>query len=298
MLKPSLQLRIGQQLTMTPQLQQAIRLLQLPALDLQAHVREALESNVMLESEDEPAEEPSRADDVAAGGREAYDPAPGSDSSASDDRPEDPAADRSVDMSEDGWPERTAGPSDSPWSGDEDREAEFGDLHQSTLQEQLMEQLELMRLDSRDHAIARMIVDAITDDGYLQDDLDTIRASLLPEVPVTVADVERMLATVQALEPAGVGARTLAECLTLQLRQLDPQTPGRELALQIALEHLDWVASQQLGLLRRHLRCGDAELDAALALVRACHPRPGTAVAGGHAEYVIPDVFVRRSEHG
>ncbi|MDE2294789.1 MAG: RNA polymerase factor sigma-54 [Gammaproteobacteria bacterium] len=298
MLKPSLQLRIGQQLTMTPQLQQAIRLLQLPALDLQAHVREALDANVMLEAEDEPTEEPALARGIDPASQEADQAPPHGGSTASGDPAENPASDRPDEMAEDSWSERTVGPSESPWSGDEDRDAEFGDPHQSTLQELLLEQLDLMRLDPQDRAIARMIVDAITDDGYLQDDLDTIRASLLPEVPVAVADVERVLATVQALEPAGIGARSLAECLALQLRQLDPQTPGRDLALQIALEHLDWVASQQLGLLRRHLRCGDAELDAALALVRACHPRPGAAVAGGHAEYVIPDVFVRRSDHG
>ena len=298
MLKPSLQLRIGQQLTMTPQLQQAIRLLQLPALDLQAHVREALETNVMLESEDEPAEELGLTHGAGPISREAYDEPSGDGSATSEEPTAEPGTDRSVEMAEDGWPERTVGPSESPWSGDEDRDADFGDAHESTLQEQLLEQLDLMRLDPLDHAVARMIVDAITDEGYLQDDLDTIRASLLPEVRVAIADVERVLATVQGLEPAGVGARNLAECLALQLRQIDPQTPGRELALRIALEHLDWVASQQLGLLRRHLRCGDAELDAALALVRACHPRPGSVVSGGHAEYVIPDVFVRRSDHG
>ena len=297
MLKPSLQLRIGQQLTMTPQLQQAIRLLQLPALDLQAHVREALETNVMLESEDEPATEPTAVHAIGAASQEPYEAPRDDGPTASEDRPAEPA-DQSMEIAEDGWPERTAGPSESPWSGGDDRDAEFGDPHESTLQEQLLEQLDLMRLDPRDRAIARMVVDAIGDDGYLQDDLDTIRASLLPEVPVTVADVERMLATVQALEPAGIGARSLAECLVLQLRQLDPATSGRDLALRIALEHLDWVASQQLGLLRRHLRCADAELDAALALVRACHPRPGAVASGGQAEFVIPDVFVRRSDHG
>ena len=297
MLKPSLQLRIGQQLTMTPQLQQAIRLLQLPALDLQAHVREALESNVMLESEEETTAEPTVAHAIGAAAPEPYDAPRDDGPTASEDESGEPA-DRSVEIAEDAWPERTAGPSEAPWSGDDDRDAEFGDPHESTLQEQLLEQLELMRLEPRDRAIARMIVDAIGDDGYLQDDLDTIRASLLPEVPVAVTDVERVLATVQALEPAGVAARNLSECLVLQLRQLDGATPGRDLALRIAQQHLDWVASQQLGLLRRHLRCADAELDAALALVRACHPRPGAAASGGHAEYVIPDVFVRRGDHG
>ncbi|MDE1923576.1 MAG: RNA polymerase factor sigma-54, partial [Gammaproteobacteria bacterium] len=99
-------------------------------------------------------------------------------------------------------------------------------------------------------------------------------------------------------EPAGVGARNLGECVALQLRQLDPATPARELAMRIALEHLDLVAAQQFALLRRQLRCGESDLEMALALVRSCHPRPGAAMSPGQAEYVIPDVFVRRTEHG
>ncbi|HUY84480.1 MAG TPA: RNA polymerase factor sigma-54 [Steroidobacteraceae bacterium] len=299
MLKPSLQLRIGQQLTMTPQLQQAIRLLQLPALDLQAHVREALESNVMLESEEEPGAEAALP--IAAGGAD-----PGSEAAADDgadgadgDYADAEATTRAeVEIADESWPDRTAGPSESPWSGDDDRASEFADQREASLQEQLIEQLDLARLDPVDLAIARMIVDAIADDGYLHDDLDAIRASLLPEITASVADMERVLATVQALEPAGVGARSLAECIALQLRQLDPATPGRDLALRVAAEHLDLVASQQLATLRRQLRCADGELEMALALVRSCQPRPGAALSGGQPEYVIPDVFVRRTDHG
>jgi RNA polymerase sigma-54 factor len=90
----------------------------------------------------------------------------------------------------------------------------------------------------------------------------------------------------------------LSECIALQLRQLDPATPAREIAIRVALEHLDLVAGQQLLLLRRQLRCSEADLEMALALVRSCHPRPGSTVSSGQAEYVIPDVFVRRTEHG
>ncbi len=165
-----------------------------------------------------------------------------------------------------------------PWSGDDDRSSDFSDQHGQTLHEQLIEQLELAKLSAIDMAIARVITDAITDDGYLNDSLEDIRLSLLPEIDATAADVERVLHAVQSLEPAGVGARSLGECIALQLRQLHPDTPARDVAIRVALEHLDLVAGQQLVLLRRQLRCSEGDLEMALALVRSCHPRPGAAV--------------------
>ncbi|MFO1466956.1 MAG: RNA polymerase factor sigma-54 [Steroidobacteraceae bacterium] len=297
MLKPSLQLRIGQQLTMTPQLQQAIRLLQLPSLDLQAHVRETLESNVMLEADEEPGSDTLSTEALQEAERtapaEEYAELNGEPAAERDQR-EEPE----VEIADEAWGEPTAGVSESPWSGDDERNSDLSDRSGQTLQEQLLEQLDLARLSPVDMAIARVIVDAINDDGYLQDSLEEISASLLPEILADAAHVGRVLGVVQGLEPAGIGARNLGECIALQLQQLDPDTPGRALAIRIALEHLDLVADQQLSLLRRHLRCSDAELETAIALVRSCHPRPGSTVSSQQAEYVIPDVFVRRTDHG
>jgi RNA polymerase sigma-54 factor len=296
MMKPSLQLRIGQQLTMTPQLQQAIRLLQLPALDLQAHVREALETNVMLEADEDNAADTVTErilDPAEAPARERYAELDGS--SGSEDQPDEPAAE----VADEAWEDRAlVGAAPAAWSGDDNRENEFSDQQGQTLQDQLTEQLEMAHLSPIDMAIARVLVDAISDDGYLQGDLADIRTSLLPEIDAPMADIERLLATVQSLEPAGVGARNLSECVVLQLRQLDAATPARDFAIRIAQEHLDLVANQQQALLRRHLHCSDDSLEMALALVRSCHPRPGSGIGAGHAEYVIPDVFVRRMERG
>jgi RNA polymerase sigma-54 factor len=301
MLKPSLQLRIGQQLTMTPQLQQAIRLLQLPSLDLQAHVREALETNVMLEAEEESAlDAPAEADSVRESEREPVEDSIDARYSELDGRttPLEQREEPEVEIVDEAWGEQTSGPADTPWSGDDDRSDDFSDRHGQTLQEQLVEQLELAKLSAIDLAIARVITDAITDDGYLQDDLEAIRLSLEPEIEATGADMERALAAVQSLEPAGVGARNLAECIVLQLRQLHPDTPGRDTAIRVALAHLDLVASHELALLRRQLRCSERDLETALTLVRSCHPRPGAAVNPAQAEYVIPDVFVRHTDRG
>jgi len=294
MMKPSLQLRIGQQLTMTPQLQQAIRLLQLPSLDLQAHVRETLETNVMLEGDEETLEVPvelARERDIAPV-EEKYAELDGN--AAPSDQREEPE----VEVADEVWEANSAGSSDTPWSGDDDRSSDFSDQHGQTLKEQLIEQLDLANLSAVDSAIARVITDAINDDGYLKDSLEDIRSSLLPEIDASAADVERVLDVVQSLEPAGVGARNLGECIALQLRQLDPGTPAREVAIRVAMEHLDLVAAQQWVLLRRQLRCSEGDLEMALALVRSCHPRPGAAVNPSQAEYVVPDVFVRRTEHG
>jgi RNA polymerase sigma-54 factor len=277
---------------MTPQLQQAIRLLQLPALELQQTVREALEQNVMLEADDGDEAELSLDTAVAAD-------APSHEAASAE--PADGAgtdADAGPEATDDSWDEGpTTASSDSPWSGD-DRPQEFSDDRGQTLQEHLLWQLELARLGARELAIGRAIVDAINDDGYLIDSLEDVRAVLESELRVGADEVERVLAVVQALDPAGVGARSVAECLELQLAQLTPDTPGREHAIRIAREHLDLVAAQQHGLLRRALELDEESLLRALALVRACHPRPGSTIHPSQPDYVVPDVFVRRGQHG
>jgi RNA polymerase sigma-54 factor len=285
MLKPSLQLKLGQQLTMTPQLQQAIRLLQLPALELQAHIRELLESNVMLE----PMEEAE-----GTGVFEAVETTP--------EQPEIPperAQESTVEVLDEGWGEQSVGPAEAPWSSDDDeRQQEFADASGQSLQEHLLWQLELARLEPRELAIARAVVDAISDNGYLTEPLGEIANTLRPEIECDAAEVEAVLAGVQALDPPGVGARSVGECIELQLRQLDPATPGFNTAIEIARHHLELVAERELSLLRRELRATEEEIACALALVRSCHPRPGATVSTGPAEYVVPDVFVRRTDHG
>src|SRR5215469_823908 len=292
MLKPSLQLKLGQQLTMTPQLQQAIRLLQLPALELQAHIRELLETNVMLE----PVEEAEATGSLEEAGphEAAAEPAPEVEASA-------PAAtDTQVEVVDEHWGEHGGtGSSEGTWNGeDDDRQQEFADASGESLQGHLLWQLELARLEPRALAIASALVDAINDDGYLTETLEEIAGTLRPEIEADPQEIETVLKRVQQLDPPGVAARSVGECIELQLRQLPPDTPGLEVAVEIARHHLERVAERELVLLRRELRTTDEELASALLLVRSCHPRPGATVSGASAEYVVPDVFVRRTEHG
>jgi RNA polymerase sigma-54 factor len=288
MLKPSLQLKLGQQLTMTPQLQQAIRLLQLPALELQAHIRELLETNVMLE----PTEETE-----ATGSYETVE-SPAAEHEAPETA-ERTREDNTVEVVDEGWGEQSVGAAEAPWNSDDDeRQQEFADASGQSLQEHLLWQLELAKLEPREFAIARAIIDAISDDGYLTEPLEEIANTLRPEIECDAAEVEAVLAGVQALDPPGVGARSVGECIELQLRQLEPSTPGFNTAIEIARHHLELVAERELSLLRRELRATEEEIASALALVRSCHPRPGSTVSTGSAEYVVPDVFVRRTDHG
>ncbi|MGB6602678.1 MAG: RNA polymerase factor sigma-54 [Steroidobacteraceae bacterium] len=283
MLKPSLQLKLGQQLTMTPQLQQAIRLLQLPALELQAHIRELLETNVMLE----PAEESE--------GTGTYDAVV----SAQAPPPADSQRQSAVEVLDEPWAQQNVGPADTPWSGEDDeRQQDYADAAGQSLQDHLTWQLELAHLAPRELAVARALVDAISDDGYLTESLEEIAQTLRPELECGPEEIEGVLARVQGLDPSGVGARSVGECIELQLRQLDPTTPGFNTAVEIARNHLELVAGRELSLLRRALRATEEEIGAALALVRSCHPHPGATVSAGNPEYVVPDVFVRRTEHG
>ena len=258
---------------MTPQLQQAIRLLKIPILYLQAKIHAALEKNVMLETAEEGAER---------------------DASETPDKPTDTDI-RVVESSN--WQDSPGAPSTSNWSGDEPRQTpDFADLSGDTLHDHLLWQLELEHLSLRDMVIGQAIIDAINDDGYLVDDLETIVDSLKPDIETDIEHVERLLRKIQRLDPAGVGSRSISECLVLQLRQLNHDTPGLELANTLAEEHLELVADHQFATLRRRLRVSEDDLENAIALVKACHPRPGSVIQSGTPQYVVPDVFIRKQD--
>jgi RNA polymerase sigma-54 factor len=294
MLKPSLQLRLTQQLTMTPQLQQAIRLLQLPIMELQTQIQAALDDNVMLEAEENetPAETPETTDSA--------DPTDGAEA-ADGDAIDPPAPEEFAELavaSEAEWEDvQKTGPSETPKSAEPPTTFEYADRSEETLRDHLLWQLELENLDTETTAIGQAIIDAVNDDGYLTDDLETIRATLAPDVIVPVERVERTLVDlVQQFDPIGIAARSVSECVLLQLAVLAADTPGLALARTIAAEHLALVAERQYGALKRLLRVSDGDLEAAIALVRSCHPRPGASVFAPAAEYVVPDVFVRKSD--
>jgi RNA polymerase sigma-54 factor len=299
MLKPTLQLRLSQQLTMTPQLQQAIRLLQLPIMELQTQIQTALDENLMLEIE-EPENPVETTDDLGptapADGDGDNDGGNDNDIGLDVEAPEE-FGERAVAGESDWEDAQKTGPSEARKSSEPLATIEYADRSEETLRDHLLWQLELENLDARTTAIGQAIIDAINDDGYLTDELETIRATLAPEVLAAIEEIEHVLVTlVQQLDPVGVGARSVSESVLLQLAQLDEDTPGLTLAKTIAAEHLQLVAEQQYAALKRLLRTSDEGLQSAIALVRSCRPRPGSAVFAPAAEYVVPDVFVRRQD--
>jgi RNA polymerase sigma-54 factor len=268
MLKPSLQLRLGQSLTMTPQLQQAIRLLQLPVLDLNAQIQDALEENIMLEMEDLP--------DVPQTSGES-------------------TAEVETIRAEDNWQSRADQQiQDGGWNGEGRPITDFADESGQTLREHLLWQLEMEDFSPRQALIGEAIIDSINDDGYITVELNDVAAYLDDDTEASEAEIEETLKKVQTLDPVGVAARSIPECLQLQLRQLDATTPGLAIAIELAKNHLDLVASRDYGELRRSLRTSEEDLHTAVALVKSCNPKPGLAVSPAAAEYVIPDVFVRK----
>ncbi len=278
MLKPALQLKLGQRQAMTPQLQQAIRLLQLSAIELQQSVRETLADNVMLELED-------GADELTL---------PAVTETASLPA-ESPATAPEADAVNDPWSDSHSGggTTDSSWT-DEESLPDYADRNGTSLQEHLLEQLTLARLNARDLAIGRALIDSINDDGYLFDPLETVIEVLSPDLAVGLPEVEAVLRTVQTFDPAGIGARSVGECIEIQLAQLDARTPGLLTAIEAVREHLPAVAAGDQAELRRALEVTADELADALALIRASHPRPGSAYQNRLPEYVVPDVVVKR----
>lgn len=276
MMKPSLQLRIGQTLSMTPQLQQAIRLLQLPVLDLSAQIQEALEENIMLQAEevsDLPATQPESDDSDDSDDVEILNP---------DDTWQESAMERGQ---------------ENNWNDGNLPEIEYADHSGESLREHLLWQLELEHFSPREVVIGEALIDAINDLGYLTATVEEIQGSIAKEAAVTLAEVELTLNKVQAMDPAGVGARSAAECIVLQLQQLEPDTPSLALAIAIAQDSLDMVAENDFASLRRKHLTSEENLERALALVRGCNPKPGLSVSANTAEYVVPDVFVRRVDN-
>jgi len=313
-MKASLQLKLGQSLTMTPQLQQAIRLLQLSTLDLQQEIQQALESNPMLEtSEDEDqASETSELNDA-------------SERSASNDEEKASATETATatdwDESENGpdWASETDSPDkipddlpvDTAWDdiyqsapasatrNDEDNDHDFETRNSptETLRDHLEWQLNLTPLSERDQAIAHALLDAVNNNGYLTSPLDEIHSGMVEdsdEDPLELDEVEAVLHRLQHFDPPGVFARDLQECLLIQLNQLPPDTPWLAQARLVITHYINLLGNRDYAQLLRRSRLKEDQLREVLGLITALNPRPGDTIDQAEPDYVIPDVIVRK----
>jgi RNA polymerase sigma-54 factor len=281
-MKPHLQLKFGQHLTLTPQLQQSIRLLQLSTLELNQEIEQILQDNPLLEREGEGEED---AGPEIAGGSEGVTEQAAAGSEATPAEPDEaPSVPDEMD-----WNDYSAG------GGEDDDEGGMQTPAASdTLREHLLGQVALLSLSMRDRALVSALVDAVNEDGYLEQSLAEVAASFQAEPPIEPEEMEVALKHLQNLDPAGVGARNLGECLGLQLRTLPESMPGRAAALKIADGLLDLLAARDVGKLKKVLHIDDAELRTARQLILKLNPKPGAQFGEGDTQYVIPDVYVRK----
>jgi RNA polymerase sigma-54 factor len=316
-MKASLQLKMGQQLTMTPQLQQAIRLLQLSTLDLQAEIQEALESNPMLEVEEadhqpttSPSEHTDQHDSVANAD---LDGTPNKSDNDFEKNSQDNTTETSIEdhLSGDTIPDAVADelPIDSPWEEsyqtsagvssnssamDDDFDHDGRNSTSDNLQDHVLWQLNLTPMSPTDTEIAMALIDGLSDDGYLSISLDDVLESLDTELEVEEDEVIAVLHRLQQFEPTGVFAQDLQDCLLLQLKQLPASTPWLEEAKIVIGQHIALLGSKDYTQIMRKTKLSEENLKDVLRLVQELTPRPGELIISEQSEYVIPDVLVRK----
>ena len=303
-MKQALGMRTGQSLTMTPALQQAIRLLQLSTLDLKQEIQQAIESNLMLELSDDDSPEPDAGAEMAEEAEAISERASSADSSdglaaevaATEVRGDEPMSDEMpVDAD---WGDIYDTPTKSDNNSDDDDLAEFRRANQhgsETLLEHLRWQAGLLPLKEWEAEVADYLIDAINDDGYLEG-WDEACTHFRETFGIGPEQIERVLKRVQEFDPPGVAARDLGECLRLQLQQLDAAEPGHGLALVLVDKHLPLLARRDYPGLRRATGHDEASLRVALALIQRLQPHPGRPFAAHESDYIEPDVFVTKHQ--
>jgi len=290
-MKQTLQLRLGQQLTMTPQLQQAIKLLQMSTLDLQQEIQQALDSNIMLEVAEEENHQPELAEPAAARETE-FAEIPNLDEKS--DIPQELPGDSSWEDVYDTIQSYTASSHD-----DDGDDYLFQRAPAQTLQDHLQWQLEMSTFSEQDYAIATAIIDSVNDDGYLTGSIEEIHQGLLEQIEdLDLDEVRAVLHRVQNFDPLGVAALDLADCLGLQLKQMPDELPWKAKALELVKNHLELLAKRDLARLKRALELEDEGLNQVISLIRSLEPKPGRRIATTEHQYIIPDVLVTRAGGG
>ncbi len=306
-MKQTLQLRISQHLALTPQLQQSIRLLQLSTLELHQELEQILSENPLLERIDDPLDHSVRL--LADGAISSAASTNGSASEASGNDTASSGSDAPEGGFEGGEANDSASAGDTEWSFDdvartskapEDDDARPQlEAHETTLREHLLEQMRVTVREPRDRALVELIIDALNDNGYMEEPLEEIHARLPEELEVELEELAVALKLLQSFEPAGVGARNASECLAIQIRRF-PKVPlvTRRRALDIVEHHLPLFAQRDFNKLKKILDCDDDDLREAQQVIRSCNPHPGALFASDTSDYVVPDVIVKKSKNG
>lgn len=303
-MKQSLQLRVSQHLALTPQLQQSIRLLQLSTLELHQELEQMLTDNPLLERLDDPLDHSVR---LLADGAISSTPLPEiAETAASSEANAAADADGNFDAPASG---DEGGGGESEWSFDdvarsskapEDDDARPQlEAHESTLREHLLEQLAVTVDNRRDRALVELLIDALDDNGYIEEPLETIHSRLPEELDIEMDEIHIALKLLQSFDPAGVGARNASECLALQIRRFEKiPMVTRRMALLLVENHLELFAQREFNKLKKILDCDDEDLREAQVVIKRCNPHPGAPFAGDASDYVVPDVIVKRGKGG
>lgn len=293
-MKQSLQLKQGLQVTMTPQLQQAIRLLQLSSLDLQQEIQQALDSNPMLErAEDdmpEPSEQPGDADNPAS-----QDTAT-TEHQTEQDWPDHIPEDLPVDTRWDDVYQSAPASSSAGDYRDLPDISETGTAHQD-LKDHLRWQLNATRLVDSDRMIALAIIDSLSPSGFLAIPAEELYQSLADELDIEFEEFEAVRQLIQEMDPVGAGSCDLRECLLVQLRQMPARTPFVNDAITIVDRHLSLLGSHDYAQLKRRTRFKEGRLKEAVDLILRLNPHPGDSIDQGDTEYITPDVIVKKKEN-
>jgi RNA polymerase sigma-54 factor len=275
---------------MTPQLQQAIRLLQLSSIELQTEIQEVLETNPLLEVE-ENVDFNTPDKDQEEGDGSQYATVADSTQLEHNDIPEELPTDSEW---EDTFDHQHVGPAAQGLAISSDIQRDNEDESSQSLQEHLLWQMRLTPFTELEQAIAILIIDAIEEDGYLKSSVEELQQSLGQEYDADLGEIEAVLHRLQHFDPVGVGARDLRECLLIQLKQFENSTDQIDLLTTLIGQHLDTLAKRDYQQIKRALKIDDEQLTDLVKLIQLLNPRPGSQVQVDKTEYIVPDVYVRK----
>ncbi len=319
-MKQGFQLKFSQNLSLTPQLQQAIRLLQLSSLELNQEIDVLMQTNPLLERDETGEDEygdasEAGADDTAsaqttqephseslnAEASESYtDANQSSESNQQNEVSEFDANQTSTEYATEFNDEFDEFSNGSRWDenstpSDDDSDFKQQETLPTSLRQHLLSQLKLMPLSARDQTLALLLVDSINEDGYLEESLEDVAEQMPLELEIEALELQTALHLIQHLDPVGVGARNLSECLLLQLELMPPSTPNLALAIKVARQHLPALGARDFTKLRKELACDEATLKLVQQLVTSLNPRPGSAYSLiGSEHYIQHEVIIKK----
>jgi len=295
-MKPTLQLKLAPGLTLTPQLKQSIQLLQLSTLELNQEISRIVQENPLLE-----LDEGDNHVEFGAEGQDVSLESPDSSVATKADGFQD--GEENMETPYD-WSDDSLHPDPEPFfetrRHNEEHDPDYSRLISKSvsLREHLLMQISLRQCCERKKKIIELLVDCLDDDGYFTQDMEELARLLPAELNISIADLESALTCIQQLDPLGVGARNLQECLSIQLSALPDTTPLREETLKLVNAHLESVAAKNFTLLRKVLNCDEACLQSIYRLITQLNPKPGDNFNATTARYVTPDVIVIKSDNG